>query len=91
MYLSQALPSGKCSKILVPNCQTPDSANASKCATCNSGYELNTTSGSCFFNCPDYCKTCTSSSSCTKCVEGYTLNANGNCVTCKIKGCQVCS
>jgi hypothetical protein len=67
----------KCVLKCSDNCLTCDANNATKCLTCFTGSQLNTTTTKCVSD-----PTCNQTSSCTFCNDGFVLN-NGQCVQCK--------
>lgn len=93
-YFATALSTGACVVNTIPNCMSYNTTNTSLCATCATGYKYNSTTNTCYFNCPANCQQCTSSSNCTQCLTGFYLTGsspNVTCAMCQVSGCSACS
>lgn len=71
------------------NCSPPDN-----CASCKSGYYINTNTpigkNQCY-SCVTNCKTCNNTINCIACMSGYRLSSSKQCEPCNVTNCSVCN
>ncbi|TNJ27376.1 pVSP [Giardia muris] len=74
----------------VPNCKTCNSADSTKCDTCEDGFYPSTDKTSCI-TCPTGCTKCSDASTCSACMPGYKHDSGAKtCTACTVTGCKTC-